>query len=120
MCTEIPFEPPYILFRRSGKNTKKYKQILNHHSFSANNTKCLTPLVTISGVKWSPAGCASNGGCVLATCTTDNKVVIWDRPVRNSAYSYHWAPVHDATADLQSHNQVGRETVTQPPTPASL
>ncbi|KAJ7519835.1 hypothetical protein O6H91_20G057800 [Diphasiastrum complanatum] len=54
--------------------------------------------VNVRCVDWSPAGAASNGGCLLAVCTTDHRVKLYRAPCRE--YQSEWIEVTDLSTDM--------------------
>ena len=64
----------------------------------------MTPDPDVTGVAWSPAGGAADGGCLLATLTSDGRVVVLAPP---PGAARDWVPIHDATDDMMNALEEG-------------
>ncbi|KAG6550067.1 hypothetical protein Mapa_008023 [Marchantia paleacea] len=59
------------------------------------------PRPGVRAMDWSPSGLAQNGGCLLAVCTTDNRVKVYREPF--SDFQSDWVEIIDFSEMAYNH-----------------
>ncbi|XP_050235832.1 uncharacterized protein LOC126685889 [Mercurialis annua] len=69
----------------------------------------------VRSISWSPLGLASNGGCLLAVCTTEGRVKLYGQPY--SEFCAEWVEVMDLSDKL--YDYLVKSNVWEPEMPDS-